>query len=50
MIYNMMLISSVANLYGFVGTVVDNKICHPRNYDFYMCAHAGMIVSIFSLF
>ncbi|XP_058743134.1 protein argonaute 4-like [Vicia villosa] len=25
------------------GTVVDNKICHPRNYDFYMCAHAGMI-------
>jgi len=28
------------------GTVIDNKICHPRNYDFYMCAHAGMIVSI----
>ncbi|KAK1280073.1 Protein argonaute 4B [Acorus gramineus] len=27
------------------GTVVDNKVCHPRNYDFYMCAHAGMIVS-----
>jgi len=27
------------------GTVIDNKICHPRNYDFYMCAHAGMIVS-----
>ncbi|AET00057.2 putative post-transcriptional gene silencing PAZ-Argonaute family protein [Medicago truncatula] len=25
------------------GTVVDSKICHPRNYDFYMCAHAGMI-------
>ncbi|KAK7372677.1 hypothetical protein VNO80_06064 [Phaseolus coccineus] len=25
------------------GTVIDNKICHPRNYDFYMCAHAGMI-------
>jgi eukaryotic translation initiation factor 2C len=25
------------------GTVVDNKVCHPRNYDFYMCAHAGMI-------
>ncbi|CAJ2634196.1 unnamed protein product [Trifolium pratense] len=25
------------------GTVVDNKICHPRNYDFYLCAHAGMI-------
>ncbi|KAM0841035.1 hypothetical protein ACQ4PT_059275 [Festuca glaucescens] len=25
------------------GTVVDKGICHPRNYDFYMCAHAGMI-------
>ncbi|XP_073002838.1 protein argonaute 16-like [Typha latifolia] len=25
------------------GTVVDTNIVHPRNYDFYMCAHAGMI-------
>ncbi|XP_031490005.1 protein argonaute 4-like isoform X2 [Nymphaea colorata] len=25
------------------GTVVDTKICHPLNFDFYMCAHAGMI-------
>ncbi|KAL5988051.1 Protein argonaute 16 [Asimina triloba] len=25
------------------GTVVDTKIVHPGNYDFYMCAHAGMI-------
>ncbi|KAL1552931.1 Protein argonaute 4A [Salvia divinorum] len=25
------------------GTVIDNGICHPRNNDFYMCAHAGMI-------
>ncbi|RWR75814.1 protein argonaute 4 [Cinnamomum micranthum f. kanehirae] len=25
------------------GTVVDNKVCHPRNHDFYMCSHAGMI-------
>ncbi|KAK1273917.1 Protein argonaute 16 [Acorus gramineus] len=25
------------------GTVVDSKVVHPRNYDFYMCAHAGMI-------
>jgi hypothetical protein len=30
----------------FTGTVIDNKICHPRNYDFYLCAHAGMIVSV----
>ncbi|KQK03877.2 hypothetical protein BRADI_2g10360v3, partial [Brachypodium distachyon] len=25
------------------GTVVDKGICNPRKYDFYMCAHAGMI-------
>ncbi|KAH6826316.1 hypothetical protein C2S53_017665 [Perilla frutescens var. hirtella] len=24
------------------GTVVDNGVCHPRNHDFYLCAHAGM--------
>ncbi|KAE9588939.1 putative post-transcriptional gene silencing PAZ-Argonaute family [Lupinus albus] len=24
------------------GTVVDTKVTHPRNYDFYMSAHAGM--------
>ncbi|XP_058212540.1 protein argonaute 4B-like isoform X1 [Rhododendron vialii] len=28
------------------GTVIDNKVCHPRGNDFYLCAHAGMIVSI----
>ncbi|XP_010509947.1 PREDICTED: protein argonaute 6-like [Camelina sativa] len=25
------------------GTVVDTKIVHPTNYDFYMCAHAGIL-------
>ncbi|KAK8487735.1 hypothetical protein V6N12_030614 [Hibiscus sabdariffa] len=25
-------------------TVIDNKVCHPKNNDFYLCAHAGMIV------
>ncbi|THG10740.1 hypothetical protein TEA_023116 [Camellia sinensis var. sinensis] len=25
------------------GTVVDTKVVHPRNYDFYMCTQAGMI-------
>ncbi|KAL0904600.1 hypothetical protein M5K25_026728 [Dendrobium thyrsiflorum] len=25
------------------GTVVDTRIVHPRNYDFYMCSQAGMI-------
>lgn len=29
----------------FTGTIIDNKVCHPRNNDFYLCAHAGMIVS-----
>jgi hypothetical protein len=24
---------------------VDKQVCHPKNFDFYMCAHAGMIVS-----
>ncbi|KAL8545007.1 hypothetical protein ACS0TY_005275 [Phlomoides rotata] len=28
------------------GTIIDNKVCHPRNNDFYLCAHAGMIVSL----
>nr|VDD08311.1 unnamed protein product [Brassica oleracea] len=25
------------------GTIIDSKICHPKNNDFYLCAHAGMI-------
>ncbi|KAL0911613.1 hypothetical protein M5K25_019766 [Dendrobium thyrsiflorum] len=25
------------------GTVVDNQVCHPGNYNFYMCSQAGMI-------
>ncbi|KAE8691101.1 Protein argonaute 16 [Hibiscus syriacus] len=25
------------------GTVIDNKIYHPKNNEFYLCAHAGMI-------
>ncbi|KAL3585142.1 hypothetical protein D5086_012009 [Populus alba] len=25
------------------GTVIDTAVCHPQSYDFYMCAHAGMI-------
>ncbi|KAJ0048595.1 hypothetical protein Pint_16197 [Pistacia integerrima] len=26
------------------GTVLDNRVCHPKNNDFYLCAHGGMIV------
>ncbi|KAH0454153.1 hypothetical protein IEQ34_016077 [Dendrobium chrysotoxum] len=25
------------------GTVVDKQVCHPGNYNFYMCSQAGMI-------
>ncbi|KAG8496713.1 hypothetical protein CXB51_007815 [Gossypium anomalum] len=25
------------------GTVIDNKVCHPKNNDFYLGAYAGMI-------
>ncbi|KAL6639221.1 hypothetical protein ACP70R_022951 [Stipagrostis hirtigluma subsp. patula] len=24
------------------GTVVDKKMCHPREFDFYLCSHAGI--------
>ncbi|KAI4369656.1 hypothetical protein MLD38_018077 [Melastoma candidum] len=26
------------------GTVVDSKICHPSEFDFYLCSHAGIQV------
>ncbi|KAL3613183.1 Protein argonaute 10 [Castilleja foliolosa] len=25
------------------GTVVDSKICHPTEFDFYLCSHAGIM-------
>lgn len=25
------------------GTVIDRDVCHPRNNDFYLCSHAGLI-------
>ncbi|WOL06560.1 hypothetical protein Cni_G15294 [Canna indica] len=24
------------------GTIVDQKICHPTEFDFYLCSHAGI--------
>lgn len=27
------------------GTVVDSKICHPTEFDFYLCSHAGIQVN-----
>lgn len=29
----------------FAGTIVDSRICHAHNNDFYLCAHAGIMVS-----
>ena len=29
-----------------IGTVVDSKICHPTEFDFYLCSHAGIQVEI----
>lgn len=29
----------------FSGTVVDTKICHPTEFDFYLCSHAGIQVN-----
>ena len=31
-------------LFNFTGTVVDSKICHPTEFDFYLCSHAGIQV------
>jgi hypothetical protein len=30
-----------------LGTVVDSKICHPTEFDFYLCSHAGIQVAFF---
>lgn len=31
------------------GTVVDSKICHPTEFDFYLCSHAGIQVPLISI-
>ena len=28
------------------GTTVDEEICHPTEFDFYLCSHAGLQVSL----
>jgi len=28
------------------GTVVDQRICHPTEFDFYLCSHAGIQVTM----
>lgn len=37
----MLLINSSINP---TGTVVDSKICHPSEFDFFLCSHAGIQV------
>jgi len=32
------------NFSEIIGTVVDSKICHPTEFDFYLCSHAGIQV------
>ena len=31
------------------GTCVDTNICHPSQYDFYLCSHAGIQVRIITI-
>lgn len=33
-----------------LGTVVDRVICHPTEFDFYLCSHAGIQVVHLNLF
>ncbi|PWA57490.1 Argonaute/Dicer protein, PAZ [Artemisia annua] len=28
------------------GTIIDNRVCHPKNNDFYLCAQNGPIISV----
>jgi len=33
------------NVICFLGTIVDTKICHPSELDFYLCSHSGIQVN-----
>jgi eukaryotic translation initiation factor 2C len=37
-------LNSFLDFFCFSGTVVDSKICHPTEFDFYLCSHAGIQV------
>jgi hypothetical protein len=40
------ILNSSSKLFiSYLGTVVDSKICHPTEFDFYLCSHAGIQVS-----
>ncbi|KAH1106045.1 hypothetical protein J1N35_009813 [Gossypium stocksii] len=39
----LIIVFTIYPVFLYAGTVIYNKICHPKNNDFYLCAHAGMI-------
>jgi eukaryotic translation initiation factor 2C len=40
------LLFLATNFIVFLGTVVDTKICHPSEFDFYLCSHSGIQVKL----
>lgn len=40
----MLIVICVFLLLKYTGTVVDTSICHPSEFDFYLCSHAGIKV------
>lgn len=51
LVYFLPVVSSVVSkscyfmlFFYMLGTVVDTKICHPTEFDFYLCSHAGIQV------
>ena len=38
------MIFLTSTFYKIAGTVVDTKICHPTEFDFFLCSHAGIKV------
>lgn len=41
----MSIVNSMMTIPLVTGTVVDSQICHPTEFDFYLCSHAGIKVS-----
>ena len=37
------------NLFVLAGTTVDVGICHPTEFDFYLCSHAGIQVYLYKI-
>jgi hypothetical protein len=50
MCFCLAILSCFALVWYCPGTVVDSKICHPTEFDFYLCSHAGIQVGSYELF